>query len=296
MVQLPVVVGWPVQTAACGAVQVGGVRRVRSPVGPVDAAASDDPPDRSDLLRVDAQVGDQLPALNVQAMIALVDEHQGSGSGSTSARPELDPQQAGETPGSPARPPGPGLRGQAAGRARRSPWPARAPVGCGLKGRAGVVRLSHAEIIMLVDGAEQPSSNSGPKPLSEDQRKHLDFIQSVIARLASSSSTAKGWGLTVATAAFGFSATKSVPVVAGLGLVVVVFFGLLDSYYLREERLFRCLYDEARTGAIEVYSMKKDAYAERCTHRQVIRSWSVLGFYGPLLLVGLGALGWSICG
>lgn len=73
-------------------------------------------------------------------------------------------------------------------------------------------------------------------------------------------------------------------------------FGLLDSYYLREERLFRCLYDEARTGAIEVYSMKKDAYAARYTRRQVIHSWSVLGFYGPLLLVGLGALAWSIWG
>jgi hypothetical protein len=166
----------------------------------------------------------------------------------------------------------------------------------GRKAGRDVVRRSHAEIIMLVDGAEQASSNSGPQPLSEDQRKHLDFIQAVIARLASSSAAAKGWGLTVATAAFGFSATKAVPVVAGLGLVIVVFFGLLDSYYLREERLFRCLYDEARTGAIEVYSMKKDAYAARYTRRQVIHSWSVLGFYGPLLLVGLGALAWSIWG
>lgn len=149
---------------------------------------------------------------------------------------------------------------------------------------------------MLVDGAEQAGGTSGPRPLSEDQRKHLDFIQAVITRLASSSAAAKGWGLTVTTAAFGFSATKAVPVVAGLGLVIAVFFGLLDSYYLREERLFRCLYDEARTGGIEVYSMEKDAYADRCTRWQVISSWSVLGFYGPLLLVGLGVLVWSILG
>lgn len=37
--------------------------------------------------------------------------------------------------------------------------------------------------------------------LTDDQRKHLDFIQAVIARLSTSSSTAKGWGLTVAMAA-----------------------------------------------------------------------------------------------
>lgn len=149
---------------------------------------------------------------------------------------------------------------------------------------------------MLVDGAEQGSSAPGGEPLNEDQRKHLEFIQAVIARLASSSTATKGWGLTVATAAFGFSATKAVPVVAGLGLVVVIFFGILDSYYLREERLFRYLYDDARRGKVGVYSMNKNEYSSKCKRRSVIRSWSVLGFYGPLLLVGLGALMWSILG
>jgi hypothetical protein len=150
-----------------------------------------------------------------------------------------------------------------------------------------------AEIIVLVHGAGQ-GSTCGATPLSEDQRKHLDFIQAVIARLASSSRAAKGWGLTVATAAFGFSATKAVPVLAGLGLMVVIFFGILDSYYLREERLFRYLYDDARQGNVEVYSMNKNDYSINCKRRSVIRSWSVLGFYGPLLLVGLGTLTWSI--
>jgi hypothetical protein len=149
---------------------------------------------------------------------------------------------------------------------------------------------------VFVDGAEQGSRASGEEPLNEDQRKHLEFIQAVIARLASSSTATKGWGLTVATAAFGFSATKAVPVVAGLGIVVVIFFGILDSYYLREERLFRYLYDDARRGKVRVYSMNKNEYSSKCKRRSVIRSWSVLGFYGPLLLVGLGALMWSILG
>ncbi len=152
------------------------------------------------------------------------------------------------------------------------------------------------EIIVLVDGAEQGGSASDGEPLNEDQRKHLEFIQAVIARLASSSTATKGWGLTVATAAFGFSATKAVPVVAGLGLVVVIFFGILDSYYLREERLFRYLYDDARRGKVGVYSMNKNEYSSKCKRRSVICSWSVLGFYGPLLLVGLGVLIWSILG
>lgn len=134
------------------------------------------------------------------------------------------------------------------------------------------------------------------KPLTDDQRKHLDFIQAVVARLANSSSAAKGWGLTVATATFGFSASRAEPFVAALGIVVVAVFAVLDSYYLREERLFRCLYNSAREGGVKVYSMDKDAYAKCVTRREVICSWSVLGFYLPLALGGVAALLWaSLC-
>jgi hypothetical protein len=143
--------------------------------------------------------------------------------------------------------------------------------------------------------SEQSRGTPMEAPLTEDQRKHLDFLQAVISRLATSSAAAKGWGITVATAAFGFSATKAVPFVAGLGIVVVFLFGLLDSYYLREERLFRSLYDEARRGRVEVYSMNKNAYSSRCTRRQVFFSWSVFGgFYGPLAAVGVAALLWAL--
>lgn len=131
--------------------------------------------------------------------------------------------------------------------------------------------------------------------LTDDQRKHLDFIQAVITRLSTSSSTAKGWGLTVAMAAFGFSATRAIPFVAVLGLITVCFFGVLDSYYLREERLFRELYNDARRGQIEVYSMDKNAYRGRCPQRKVVRSWSIAGFYGPLAVVGAIALVWVLC-
>lgn len=132
--------------------------------------------------------------------------------------------------------------------------------------------------------------------LTDDQRKHLDFIQAVIARMSSSSSTVKGWGLTVSMAAFGISANEAEPAIAVLGLVTVVFFGVLDAHYLRQEKLFRRLYDEARQGLIEVYSMDKDRHSDTCPLRRVITSWSVAGFYGPLLAVGTGAYLWALCG
>lgn len=133
-----------------------------------------------------------------------------------------------------------------------------------------------------------------PPPLSDDQRKHLDFIQAVVARLSSSSSAIKGWGLTVVTATFGFAAAKTVPAVAVLGIVVLGFFAWLDSYYLWEERKFRRLYDDARRGRVEVYSMNKDAYAASCPQLAVIKSRAIVGFYGPLLVVGVLAALWSV--
>jgi hypothetical protein len=129
-----------------------------------------------------------------------------------------------------------------------------------------------------------------PGGLTEDQRKHLELVQAVIARLFTSSSTAKSWGVTLAMAAFGFSSARAQPFVAVLGLVTVCFFGLLDAYYLREERLFRKLYDDARRGRIEVYSMNKNAYRDLCPWPSVFRSWSVVGFYGPLAAVGTAAV------
>lgn len=151
---------------------------------------------------------------------------------------------------------------------------------------------------MLMDeaGVERGGAPNA-EPLTDDQRKHLEFIQAVVARLANSSSAAKGWSLTVATATFGFSATRAEPFVANIGIVVVGVFALLDSYYLREERLFRRLYEVARRGEVEVYSMNKDAYATCVTRREVIGSWSVLGFYLPLVMVGVAALLWAVnCG
>lgn len=126
--------------------------------------------------------------------------------------------------------------------------------------------------------------------LTDDQRKHLEFVQAVISRLFTSSATAKSWGFTVATTAFGFSVTREAPFIGALGLVAVFFFGLLDSFYLREERLFRKLYDDARKGRIEVYSMDKNAYRNQCTWPGTVRSWSVVGFYGPMALVGATAI------
>lgn len=121
----------------------------------------------------------------------------------------------------------------------------------------------------------------------EDRRKHLEFIQAVIARLSTSSATAKGWSLTLAAAAFGFSAVNEKWYLALLGCVVLFAFSVMDAYYLHTERLFRHLYEDARSGTAQVYAMNPHAYDDAHRRIDTYRTWSILGFYGPLLLAGV---------
>ena len=142
------------------------------------------------------------------------------------------------------------------------------------------------------DGAQSGS-------LTDDQRKHLDYIQNAIGRMSSASSTAKGWLLPVVTATYGYALTKHADSIAALGVGAVVLFGVLDAQYLRQERAFRALYRAAASKVVEVYEMDNskffrkpaagaaDTRVQSCKWLNVVRSWSVLGFYGPLAIAGL---------
>jgi hypothetical protein len=112
----------------------------------------------------------------------------------------------------------------------------------------------------------------------------------VIARLATDSFLMKGWALTVAGAFFGFAAAGLNWRVAATGLLPVAAFWGLDAYFLRQERLFRRLYDGVRRSdpGVEPFSMEVRGY------RATVSSWSrilfsrtLLPFYGMIFLVGL---------
>src|SRR5260370_2484401 len=107
----------------------------------------------------------------------------------------------------------------------------------------------------------------------EARIKHLEFIQSVISRLATNSFLAKGWALTVSGVLDGFAVNHLNPWIALVGLVPVLAFWLLDAYFLRVERLFRCLYEDVRkpNSSVELLSMDYRPYrkAKRATLREM---------------------------
>jgi hypothetical protein len=128
--------------------------------------------------------------------------------------------------------------------------------------------------------------------------EHLKLIQAVITWLAQNSFTYKGWTLTLVTAIIGLAVKEVVsPSLLVLALLPTLAFWGLDAYYLRQERLFRALYNAIRVRsepppAGQAFSMDTTPY------RSQVASWwktcwsQTIGWlYGPLAVVILVATG-----
>src|ERR1700692_1358985 len=74
--------------------------------------------------------------------------------------------------------------------------------------------------------------------------KHLEFIQAVIARMATNSFLFKGWAITIAAALSAFAAVDQKKPLLAIALISTVMFWGLDGYYLWLERCFRILYSK----------------------------------------------------
>lgn len=93
--------------------------------------------------------------------------------------------------------------------------------------------------------------------------------------------------MTVAGIFFGIAANNLSWKIATTGMIPIVGFWLLDSYYLRQERMFRKLYDDVRRPNIivEPFAMNIAPYHSEVSWGKVIRSHTMVNFYGTLLFV-----------
>lgn len=122
--------------------------------------------------------------------------------------------------------------------------------------------------------------------------RHLELIQGVISRMAQTSFILKGWTITVGVGVLGFAAHTSN---WWLGLFSVftslVFWGL-DAYYLRQERLFRCLYEKVRAPSTESiipsFSMDTTPCKRDVPHwRNTILAPTIRYLHGVVLVVAI---------
>jgi hypothetical protein len=80
----------------------------------------------------------------------------------------------------------------------------------------------------------------------ENKLKHLEFIQSVVNRLATGSFLIKGWVITIVAVLFALFVNNINQSFIIITTIPIFVFWILDGYFLSRERAFRSLYDSVR--------------------------------------------------
>ena len=138
---------------------------------------------------------------------------------------------------------------------------------------------------------------------NENKFKHMEMIQDVINRLANNSFMIKGWCITIVAAIFVLGekdGTKNEFLF--IALIPIVSFWILDSFYLRGERLYRALYRKVITikddNTVD-FSMNTEPFEKEIKYCHVFISKTILGFYLPFVIViiilmfALGCVNWT---
>lgn len=80
----------------------------------------------------------------------------------------------------------------------------------------------------------------------EKKFKHMEMVQNIINRMSSNSFFIKGWCVTLVSALFVLSSKDANIAFIFVAFFPVLMFWILDAYFLRQERLFRKLYEKIR--------------------------------------------------
>lgn len=128
--------------------------------------------------------------------------------------------------------------------------------------------------------------------LDEARIRHLELIQTIVARMGNNSFLIKGWSLTVTGALLAYAVGNDDRGIALVSLVPVVVFWLLDGYFLYQERLFRRLYDRVRDPEVTVQPFAMDIAPDREAGGSLKAAVSptLSGFYGALVLAQVFAV------
>lgn len=119
--------------------------------------------------------------------------------------------------------------------------------------------------------------------MTEDQRLHLQFIQGVITRMNTNSTSMKGWMVAIVSALLALYANSSNPTYLWVAIIPVVLFWIFDTYYLRIERQYRMLYYKTikNDSSIELYDM--DASKEYVCFFDTFLRPVEIGIYLPVI-------------
>ncbi len=121
----------------------------------------------------------------------------------------------------------------------------------------------------------------------DKKQSHLEMIQGVINRLSNNSFLLKGWSVILVSGLFALAAKDSNQLFIYLAYFPVISFWFLDGYFLRQERLFRALFDHVRRlDQKEIdYSMDISIVKEKVkSWFEIVLSKTLIIFHGTIVV------------
>ncbi len=116
----------------------------------------------------------------------------------------------------------------------------------------------------------------------ENKRKHLEFIQNIISRMAGNLFFLRGWTITLIGALLALFSKNNSPDYIFYFLIVLIFvFWILDGYFLSQERSYRDLYNHVRKLKEEEINFSMDI-GEYQKYKKNILTFSM---FSPTLLI-----------
>lgn len=120
-----------------------------------------------------------------------------------------------------------------------------------------------------------------------NKHTHLQIIQGVVNRLSQNSFLLKGWSVALVSAMFALAAKYSQLLFVYLAYFPAISFWCLDGYFLRQERLFRKLYDRVRVLSDEEIDFSMNTHVvegQVKSWAEVTLSKTLRVFHGVLLI------------
>ena len=137
-------------------------------------------------------------------------------------------------------------------------------------------------------------ANGKKNNLSEESpsvQAHLGILQNVIERMATNSTSAKSWCITIVSAILVVVADKNKPDYALISLLPAFLFLILDAYYLAMEKGFRNSYNSFVRKVHDDSLKADDLFSVNPTGSASSLQWeafcsvSVWGFYSVLAIM-----------
>ena len=124
--------------------------------------------------------------------------------------------------------------------------------------------------------------------LKEYMLKEIDIIQDIIKRMAFNSFMIKGWAITLVVVTLLLKGTEKYQV--WIAFIPLLVFWFLDAYFLRQERMYRILYDWVINNRLKteeyLFDMKTRRFENEVQSIPRIMFSITLGwFYGSIAIL-----------